>query len=388
MAIQFIDEQSDLTSAFQELRTKKQIALDLEFDKNYYRYGFNLCLMQIYDGDTCYLIDPLSNRLNTETIFPVLEDEEIIKIAFAFGEDLRLLHSLGCFPKNVYDLDNAISLLNYPPASLANHLNDIIGIDTGKSSQMSNWYERPLKDQQIEYAANDVRYLPELYERLTKESQQKKVSDWIEQENRLMELQDFSETENNGFVKHKDKKHFTEKEWHIYVRLMEVREQLAEQLNKPSFKVISKEIFMEIARKPNDLNSWQNTRGIHRRLRNGKIENKLKQVISEAEAEATQMGLSDTSSANQPPSADEREKARTLRQKIDKAKNELFNPIKDHIDKDYGKEVSTFLFSNRIIGDIVSGAPNSLPNYKQEIIKSYAQKLNIDTEPFLNFQEN
>lgn len=384
MAIQFINEQSQLTATLQNLRTKKQISLDLEFDKNYYRYGFNLCLMQLYDGSECYLIDPLSSNLNIETIFPVLESEEIEKVAFAFGEDLRLLHSLGCFPKNVYDLDNAISLLNYPPASLSNHLKDIIGIDAGKSSQMSNWYHRPLKEQQIEYAANDVRFLPDLYDRLVNESSQKGVSNWIKQENEQMTLQDFSETENNDFVKHKDKKHFTEKQWHLFVRLMETREQLAESLNRPSFKVIKKEILMDIAKSPAQLQNWKNTRGIHRRLRNDKIKEKLTGVLQEAEQEATDEGLSNSESADRPPSPEERTTIREQREKVNRAKNELFQPIKEHIEQDYGKEVSTFLFSNRIISEIVTDEKSTLLEYKETLLKGYAEKLNLEIEKFLS----
>lgn len=383
MAIQFINEQSQLTATLQKLRTKKQISLDLEFDKNYYRYGFNLCLMQLYDGSECYLIDPLSSDLGIETIFPVLESEEIQKVAFAFGEDLRLLHSLGCFPKNVYDLDNAISLLNYPPASLSNHLKDIIGVDAGKSSQMSNWYHRPLKEQQIEYAANDVRFLPELYERLVNESRQLGVTSWIEQENEQMTLQDFSGTEDNDFVKHKDKKHFTEKEWHLFVRLMETREQLAESLNRPSFKVIKKEILMDIAKSPAQLQNWTNTRGIHRRLRNGKIKEKLAGVLQEAEQEAKDEGLSNSESADRPPSPEERTVIREQREKVNRAKNELFQPIKEHIEQDYGKEVSTFLFSNRIISEIVTDEKSTLLEYKETLLKDYAEKLNLEVEKFL-----
>lgn len=383
MSVQIVDQQQELTSICQFLKEKKRISIDLEFDKNYYRYGFNLCLMQIFDGTTCYLIDPLSSDLNIERIFPVLEDDSIEKVAFAFGEDLRLLHSIGCFPKNVYDLDNAISLLNYAPASLTNHLSNILGIETGKSSQMSNWYDRPLSDQQVQYAAEDVMYLFELHTHLQKESRQKKVDHWIDQENRAVLLEDFSDIENNGLVKHKNKKEFTEKEWHIYVHLMETREQLAESLNRPSFKVIKKDILMDIAKNPAQLQSWTNTRGIHRRLRNDKIKEKLAGILQKAEEEATKKELSSTESADRPPSPEERSAIREQREKVTRAKNELFQPIKKHIEQDYGKEVSTFLFSNRIISEIVSDKQPTLLEYKETLLKNYADKLNLEIEKYI-----
>jgi ribonuclease D len=385
MSAQIVNQQQELTTICEHLKEQNRIAIDLEFDKNYYRYGFNLCLMQIYDGTDCYLIDPLSSKLTIDTIFPVLESETVEKVAFAFGEDLRLLHTIGCFPKNVYDLDYAISLLNYSPASLTNHLKNILDIETGKSSQMSNWYDRPLSQQQTQYASEDVLYLFSLHDHLRKEADQKKVAHWIDQENRAALLEDYSAVDSNGsVVKHKNKKHFSEREWHIYVRLMETREQLSESLNRPSFKVIKKEIMMDIARKQNELNNWTNTRGIHRRLRNDKIKKKLEKVVKQAEQEADERGLSDSESADTPLSSDERTERRRLREKVNLAKDELFNPIKEKIEEDYGKEVSTFLFSNRIIDEIVSDEnPNLLP-YKQNLLKEYAKSLDLELTKYLH----
>lgn len=383
MSVQIVDQQHELESISQHLSQQDRISIDLEFDKNYYRYGFNLCLMQIHDGSACYLIDPLSNNLRIDTIFPVLESYDTEKVAFAFGEDLRLLHSIGCFPTNVYDLDNAISLLNYSPASLTNHLKNILEIETGKSSQMSNWYDRPLSKQQVQYASEDVLHLFSLHDQLRSEADQKNVSDWIVQENEAALLEDYSSTESNDIVKHKNKKEFSEKEWHIYVRLMETREQLSKSLNRPSFKVIKKEILMDIARDSNAISNWTNTRGIHRRLRNDKIKQKLETVFHQAGQEADERGLTESQSADKPLTTEERNERRLQREKVNMAKNELFNPIKEKIEADYGKEVSTFLFSNRIIDEIVTDENHKLLSYKENLLKEYAQFLDLDIKKFL-----
>ncbi|REL24050.1 ribonuclease D [Rhodohalobacter sp. SW132] len=382
MSVQFIDEQKTLNTVLPELNNAGQIAIDLEFDKNYYRYGFNLCLMQLSDGDNIYLIDPLSSSLQINTIFPVLENPEIEKVAFAFGEDLRLLHSIGCFPKNIYDLDNAISLLNYSPASLTNHLQNILEIDTGKSSQMSNWYHRPLSDDQLHYAAEDVRHLLILKDHLQTEAKEKELSGWIEEENRVMDLADHSNIDNNDVIKEKDKNDFTETEWHIYVRLMETREEIAEKLNKPSFQVIQKEIIQKAAKDPGRLEKWKNTRGIFKRIKTDRMKKKLLTVVRDAREEAAEKGLSDTDPANKPPSADQKKYYREQREKVNRAKREFFTPIKEQIEDDYGKEVSTFLFSNRIISETIS-EDQQLLHYKMELLRHYADKLNLDINEYL-----
>jgi len=382
MSIQFIDEQKTLEAILPTLGKSGQIAIDLEFDKNYYRYGFNLCLMQLFDGNTIYLIDPLSSSLNVETIFPVLEDPAIEKVAFAFGEDLRLLHSIGCFPKNVYDLDNAISLLNYAPASLSNHLLQILEIETGKSSQMSNWYHRPLSDNQLHYAAEDVKHLLVLKKRLEKEAEEKKVDQWIEEENRVMDSADHSDIDNNDVIKEKDKNGFNEVEWHIYIRLMEAREEIAEKLNKPSFQVIQKEIIVNVTKDPEQLQQWTSTRGIFKRIKTERMKKKLLKVVQIAEKEAEERELSVNVPAFKSPTEKEKQHFREQREKVNRAKREFFNPIKEQIDSDYGKEVSTFLFSNRIISETISNE-RQLLNYKVELLKHYAGKLDLDIEFYL-----
>ncbi|CAN5393011.1 hypothetical protein BH23BAC3_BH23BAC3_17470 [soil metagenome] len=385
MPIHFINKQKELDSILPTLKNAVQLAIDLEFDKNYYRYGFNLCLVQIYDGNSCYLIDPLSDSLDIQTIFPVLENPDVQKVTFAFGEDLRLLHSMGCFPKNIYDVDNAISLLNYSPASLTNHLDNILEIDTGKSSQMSNWYKRPLSEQQIKYAAEDVLHLIKLQNVLADEAEQKKITGWINEENKILDSLDYSDVDNNDYIKEKDKNDFTEKEWYIYTRLMESREEIAEKLNKPSFQIIKKDVIKKIALDPDKLNKWTSTRGIFKRLRTESMKKKLYEVTQQALDEASELGLSDDELATKSLSDEEKNLYREQREKINRAKSEFFNPIKDQIEADYGKEVATFLFSNRIIAEIVTDNQTDLAAYKLNLLKRYSDDLDLDIEDYLNF---
>src|SRR5690554_2430340 len=173
--IQYINDKEGFEKTVAILSSKEAIYIDLEFDKNHFRYGFNLCLMQIFDGETCYLIDPLPD-LSIEPIFPVLEDKNIQIVCFAFNEDMRLLHYLGARPNNILDLAIATRLLNYNTLSLNNtlavFLEDEKYITEKTSQQKSNWFQRPLTDQQKQYAAEDVLYLPNLKLTLLKHIEQ------------------------------------------------------------------------------------------------------------------------------------------------------------------------------------------------------------------------
>ena len=183
----YITDNAALEQCVSQLNAAESFSIDLEFDKNHYRYGFNLCLMQILCDGQCYLIDPLSKGLDIALVFPPIENPEIIKVVYTFGEDLRLLHNLGCSPKNIFDLSIAASLLDYQQASLSNILNTVLGIEVGKSAQKSNWFLRPLTDRQMQYAAEDVLHLPALKKALDQLAETRGVMPWIKEENAVVD---------------------------------------------------------------------------------------------------------------------------------------------------------------------------------------------------------
>jgi len=384
MSIRYIDKDEELSSVVRHLESTDQIAIDLEFDRNRYRYGFNLCLIQLFDGEDCHLIDPLSDKLDTEKLFPVLEDSSVEKVAFAFQEDHRLLHYVGCKPKNIFDLRIASQLLNYPPASLTNIVKDTLEVDMGKSSQNSNWFKRPLKENQIKYAAKDVLYLFDLKKKFKAEAEQKEILQWIDEENQNWDHVQYDDSDINNFIKEKDKRDLNEVEWNVFVSLMEFREKIASQSDRPSYQIFSKDLIYQIIENPDRLKNWTSERGVFNRLKNRGIQKKLEKLIQKTIQEAEAMGLSRSKPAKKFPTAEEMKEINQKKQLIQQAKSEFFSPIKDRITEDYGDEVSTYLFSNRIIADLVTGSNGSLENYKRSLLESYADELNLNVDHFLD----
>lgn len=387
MTIQYIADNKELEQCLTHLNTRTEFSIDLEFDKNRYRYGFNLCLMQIFTGEHCLLIDPLSENLDIELIFPVLENPDIQKVVFAFGEDLRLLHSMGCFPKNLYDLDVATSLLNYSPASLTNLLLEILKIEVGKSSQQSNWFRRPLSEQQIEYAAEDVIYLLKLKEELHDQAVAANISDWIVQENSLFDLADYSSEDHNILIKEKDKKDLTEFEWHVFTGLMEFIDTVAKKHNKPGYQVIDKKTVTEIAKNPTIINDWDNLSGIYRKLKTSAFKKDIDRVLEKSIEEAESNNLSKTDPADKPLSREEYREYRKQQNKIKRIKSEIFIPIQKQIAEDLGKNVKTFLLSNRQMRELITNEEKDILSYKKELFSKYADKLDLDISEYINTEE-
>tara|TARA_R110000868_G_scaffold396971_2_gene669452 strand:- start:32556 stop:33713 length:1158 start_codon:yes stop_codon:yes gene_type:complete len=383
VAYTYINTSGQLSECINHLSTKSEIAIDLEFDKNRFRYGFNLCLMQIYSGDECFLIDPLSEEIDIKLIFPVLENSSIQKIAFSFGEDIRLLHHIGCKPKGLYDLSIASALLNYPPTSLTNLLLDILGTDVGKSSQQSNWFDRPLSDDQLSYAANDVLHLFKLKEVLAKEASDKGVEDWINQENDLFESANYENEDHNAFIKEKDKGDLTHFEWYLFTKLMEFREEKAREMNKPSYQVIDKKYLEGVAQRPKQINDWQKLRSTHKRLKNGNTHNEVMELLENAIAEAEKQKLSKTKKASNSFTTEEYQEFKQAQRLVEKAKKNCFKPIQKAMESDLGKNTQTYILNNRLMKELVSGDTSNYLPYKKNLIEDYAKKLDLQLHNYI-----
>lgn len=383
MTIHTVIKNNDLQKLSSSLNSVQEFAIDLEFDRNRYRYGFNICLMQIYDGQDCYLVDPLSNDLDIKHIFSPIENPEVEKVVFAFGEDLRLLHSMGCFPKNLYDLDAATSLLNYEPASLTNLIKEVLDVEVNSSSQQSNWYRRPLSENQKLYAADDVLYLLDFKKNLQQQAKEKGFLEWVEQENALFDMLDYSGEDHNNLIKDKDKKDLTVFEWAIYIDLMNFFDEAAQKYNKPVYQIINKKLIAGLAQNPNKVHKWEQTKGIFGHLKNSGFKAELKKVLDESRKSAEKQGLSKNRKASDNLSQEEYQAMRSEQQRVNTLKGQLFDPIQKRISEDFGQYAKSYILPNRLAKELITGENEPLPAYKKELFKKYATKLNLDMNGIL-----
>jgi len=216
------------------------------------------------------------------------------------------------------------------------------------------------------------------------EAEQKEILQWIDEENQNWDHVQYDDSDINSFIKEKDKRDLNEVEWKVFVCLMEFREKIASQSDRPSYQIFSKDLIYQIIENPDRLKNWTSERGVFNRLKNRGIQKKLEKLIQKTIQEAEAMGLSRSKPAKKFPTAEEMKEINQKKQLIQQAKSEFFSPIKDRITEDYGDEVSTYLFSNRIITDLVTGSNGSLENYKRSLLESYADELNLNVDHFLD----
>ena len=148
------------------------IGLDTEFvrERTYYPI---FALLQISAGNRVAIIDPLT----IESLAPlrsILLNPRIQKILHSGRQDLEvLLHATGVLPINVIDTQVAAGLSGLSDQiGYGTLVNNLLSIQLNKEHTRTDWLQRPLSPDQLQYASDDVAYLPAittiLLERLTK----------------------------------------------------------------------------------------------------------------------------------------------------------------------------------------------------------------------------
>ena len=367
-----------------ELYQTNEVALDLEFDRNRYGYGFQLCLIQCQVDSTCYIIDPLLLDTSFEEFFAYLEDSKRTIICFSFGEDFRLLRSLGCDVTTVRDLDIGLSLINTAKQSLVKQISSRLGVQTSKASQTSNWLTRPLLEKQIRYACEDVQYLFELRDSIVTELQLKDRYTWYEQENdwvySLENLQD--ENPNKIAIKPKDLDGLNEIEGYIFKKLFEWRDKQAKKLDKPPFKIIDNHFLKLLTQKHCLIDNWNNERAVHYLLRKSTIRDEISKELSLALEEAIKEGLNSSKPANTPLSSDDYAKLKKEQKIIIEAKKKAFGPLKERLIKKYGKHVQSYMLSNKVIQELALGQ-TKFPSYRLELFRQLSGEYSSEIEYYL-----
>lgn len=164
-----IDNGRALAELCSVLQDCEWLAVDTEFERINTYYP-ELCLVQVSGKGINAVIDPLS-IFDLEPLNVLLFDPGIIKVFHAARQDLELFYHLhGRLPMPVFDTQLAATLRGYSDQiGYANLVREMLGVDLPKSQTRTNWKRRPLSRKQLEYAADDVIYLGQLYDRLLAE---------------------------------------------------------------------------------------------------------------------------------------------------------------------------------------------------------------------------
>src|SRR6478752_9201951 len=143
----------------EQARREGRFGLDTEFVSER-RYRPLLCLVQIVVGERIEILDPLTD-LDAAPLAAVLADPEIEIVLHAGRQDVAILRRTWKTEINeVFDTQIAAGFAGgSAQAGYANLLGSILGRRVNKTASYTRWDARPLTDEQLSYAAEDVAHL-------------------------------------------------------------------------------------------------------------------------------------------------------------------------------------------------------------------------------------
>lgn len=185
MEAHWIDDPDELTRRLASRGGRAgldRVGLDTEFIRER-TFWPQLALVQVATGDAILLVDMLVPGMPA-ALAPLLRDASTLKITHSASEDLvALQHACGCVPKPLFDTQVAAALCGIGAGIGYQRLvADLLGIAVDKGETRSDWLRRPLSPQQLDYAADDVRHLFALHDRLDAQLESLGRGEWLRED--------------------------------------------------------------------------------------------------------------------------------------------------------------------------------------------------------------
>lgn len=267
MTVEFITQQTDLAVFCQKIADTTWMAVDTEFlrEKTYYP---QLCLIQVATEEHIACIDPLI----LEDLTPILDlmySPNITVVFHAARQDLELFYLLrGALPSPIFDTQIAATVLGYgEQIGYGNLVKQCLNVDLDKAHSRTDWTKRPLDPAQIAYAADDVRYLRDVYKLLTQQLQEKNRIYWLEDDfATLTKLETYQADPDNIWRKIKGAGRLKGLQLAILQKLGAWREHRALKSNRPRRWILKDDVLIDLAKiSPDSADKFSLIRGLEAR---------------------------------------------------------------------------------------------------------------------------
>jgi ribonuclease D len=242
-----IETPDELAGIIELLEKQDAVGVDLEADSMFH-YKEKVCLVQMATRRHNFVIDPL--KINDLSLLrPIFGNPKIQKIFHGADYDVRSLYrDFQIVIRNMFDTQLASRFLGDKATGLEAVVHKRFNVRLNKKYQKKDWSERPLSEKMIEYAARDTFYLLPLTEILRKELQDKGRLDWVHEECDL--LSRVRAMQGNGeplFLRFKGAGQLSHRRLGVLEAVLQFRARLAEEKDRPLFKVFSNISAMKLA---------------------------------------------------------------------------------------------------------------------------------------------
>ena len=235
----FIDTGKALDRFIRKAIKARIVAVDTEGDSMFH-FQEKVCLIQMAANGQTVVIDPLSIP-DLSALRPLFACAHIRKVFHGADYDVRSLYrDFGITINNLFDTQLASMFLGWQETSLEAVVAKRFGVELNKKYQKKNWSRRPLPEEMIAYAALDVAYLIPMAKALAKELNQKGRLAWVTEECRLLSgVRPAEENDGPMFLKFKGAGRLEPRQLAVLEALLQMRNAIARQKDRPLFKIIS-----------------------------------------------------------------------------------------------------------------------------------------------------
>jgi len=246
-AFTFLDSDDALAEAAGQWAAAPILGLDTEFVRTntfYHRLG----LIQVSDGRTSWLLDPLAAR-DLSPLGEVFRSPGV-KVLHSASEDIEVFYrALGVLPAPLFDTQIAGAFtgkgafLSYQRLVAA-----CLGVELAKEETRTDWMARPLSAGQLAYAAEDVAFLIPLYEHLAGELESLGRLAWVfEDSAALLDTSRFAEEDETAYLRIKGAGRLDRRQLGALQTLAAWRDQEARKRDLPRNFVLKEGLLLDLA---------------------------------------------------------------------------------------------------------------------------------------------
>ena len=264
----YLDSPEATDRFFASIQEVREVAVDTE-GASFHRFVDRIYLLQLSTRSATAVIDPLAVGV-PQGLGRLLENPAVEVVFHDADYDLRLLHQdYGWHATHIFDTRIAAQLLGIRAFGLAALLDQFFGLKLNKKHQRADWSMRPLSQEMLDYAAQDTMYLLDLRDRLRTELERMGRWTWAKEECRALEgtRWDASADGDEAYLKIKGARDLTRRELALFRELVRWRDDIARELDRATFRVVSNEALFELARSaPQTASELLDVRGVPRGL--------------------------------------------------------------------------------------------------------------------------
>ncbi len=267
MTIEYIDKPEQLPELCSRIQQAPWVALDTEFlrEKTYYPI---FCLLQIATPEWVVCVDPIALPDLSE-LFSVINDPKIVKVLHSCRQDLEIFYQItGEVTYPVFDTQIAAPLLGFQEnPGYAMLVSNFLNVNLSKAHTRTDWSVRPLSQDQIQYAADDVIYLCKIYTKMCEQLEELGRLDWLDKDFEALKNKELYQISPiNAWLKVKGRKRLTGKQLSIVQVLTEWRERTAQAENRPKNWLVRDDLMLELAKlQPTTVEELAKVRSINER---------------------------------------------------------------------------------------------------------------------------